>query len=288
MTDAIPLQLSVISGVSGSAPTFSLAHAWLRYAHRNSQSAHCRVALTIAPQFGRFNSEFRLGLARMNDLSHRTYSLASCYENSLTSILRLASQQQAIQESQIFRNNIRAALKAAMEQAKALGYTGEMIQMSVFAVIAFLDESVLNLQSPAFADWSQRPLQEELFGHHRAGEVFFENLRDLLARQDSQEDADCLEVYCLCLLLGYRGRYALGGAGEVQSFVRQIRAKIGRIRGRALFLREGVPAPEVKQVTAIDRWSRGLSFTALCLLLAMLLAYAGFSMALRSGVSHLG
>ena len=177
----------------------------------------------------------------MNESPPRTQSLASCYENSFTTILRLGSQQQALQNSQVFRTNIRAALKAAVEQAKALGYSSEMIQLSFSAVVGFLDESVLMLQNPAFADWPQRPLQEELFGHNRMGEVFFENLRSLLARPDTHETADCLEIYCLCLLLGYRGRYALGGAGEIETFVRQIRDKIGRIRGAMLFLRADTP-----------------------------------------------
>lgn len=224
----------------------------------------------------------------MNELAPRTHSLASCYENAFTTILRLGSGRQAVQESQAFRNNIRAALKAAMEQAKLLGYPGETIQLSVFAVVAFLDESVLKLQSPVFADWSQRPLQEELFGHHRAGEVFFENLRGLLARPDSPEVADCLEVYCLCLLLGYRGRYALGGGGEIEAFIRHIREKVRRIRGEELLLRAGQPAPAVKQTAAVDRWSRGLGIAAICLLVLTLLAYAGFWMLLSSGVSQLG
>ncbi len=224
----------------------------------------------------------------MNNSPPRTQSLASCYENSITTILRLGLQQQAVQNSQVFRSNIRAALRAAMEQAKTLGYSSEMIQLSFSAVVAFLDESVLSLQSPTFADWPQRPLQEELFGHSRMGEVFFENLRGLFSRQESQQTADCLEVYCICLLLGYRGRYALGGGGEIETFIRQIREKIGRFRGQLLFLRAGAPPPEVKQTRAIDRWSRGLGIAALCLLLAMLLAYGGFWLALSSGASQLG
>jgi type VI secretion system protein ImpK len=229
-----------------------------------------------------------LGNARMNDSPPRTHSLASCYENSITTILRLGGQQQAVQNSQVFRGNIRAALKAAMEQAKTVSYSSEMIQLSFSAVVAFLDESVLMLQSPTFADWPQRPLQEELFGHSRMGEVFFENLRGLLHRQDSQETTDCLEVYCICLLLGYRGRYALAGGGEIETFIRQIREKIGRFRGQPLFLRAGGPPPEVKQARATDRWSRGLGIAALCLLLAMLLAFGGFWFVLSSAASQLG
>ena len=224
----------------------------------------------------------------MNETSPRTQSLASCYENSITSILRLNTQQQAVQNSQVFRNNIRAALRAAMEQAKAMGYSGETIQLSLSALVAFLDESVLMLQSPVFADWPQRPLQEELFGHHRLGEVFFENLRILLGRQDSQETMDCLEVYCLCLLLGYRGRYALGGGGEIETFLRQVREKITRFRGQLFFLRAGAPTPELKQRSPVDHWSRGLGVLAICLFLVMLLAYGAFWWVLNAGVAQLG
>ena len=54
--------------------------------------------------------------------SARTHSLASCYENAFTIILRLTSlQQQSAANSQDFRTSIRAALKAAMEQAKISG-----------------------------------------------------------------------------------------------------------------------------------------------------------------------
>src|SRR5580704_12663318 len=147
----------------------------------------------------------------MNATMQRTQNLASCYENALTIILRLASlNQQAATNSQDFRTSIRAALKAAMEQAKSMGYSSEANQLAFFAAVALLDESVLKMQNPAFADWAQRPLQEEMFGHNRAGEVFFDHLRNLLSRQDSAETADCLEVYCLCMLLGFRGKYALG------------------------------------------------------------------------------
>jgi len=238
----------------------------------------------------------------MNQNPPRTFSLASCYENAITTILRLAAlQQQAVPNAEGFRASIRAALKSAMEQAKALGYTSEINQLAFFASVALLDESVLKLQSPAFADWAQRPMQEEMFGHNRAGEVFFEHLRGLLARQDSQETADCLEVYCLCMLLGFKGQYALssggtgyfqsGGAssarpsGEIQALIRQAREKINRIRGPVAFLPAAAPLPEVKQKAAIDRWSRGLGIAALCLLVLVIVAYAGFWVILSSGAS---
>jgi type VI secretion system protein ImpK len=242
----------------------------------------------------------------MQQLEQRNYSLASCYENALTIVLRLASiQPQAAGNSQDFRVSIRAALKAAMEQAKALAYSSEINQLAFFAIVAFLDESVLKAQNPGFADWAQRPLQEEMFGHNRAGEVFFDHLQSLLIRQDSPETADCLEVYCLCMLLGFKGRYALsasitslsdtsakGGwaaprtSGEIHTLIRQAREKIDRIRGQLTFMPDSA-APVVKQIATADRWSRGLGIAALVLVIATVLAYGGFWFALSSGVSRI-
>lgn len=238
----------------------------------------------------------------MSEFAPRTYSLASCYENALTTVLRLASMAQSVPNSQGFRTSIRAALKSAMEQAKALGYSSEINQLAFFAAVAFLDESVLRLQSPAFADWAQRPLQEEMFGHNRAGEVFFEHLRNLLARPDSQEVADCLEVYCLCMLLGFRGQYALSSgmsaftpgqpatarpSGEIQALVRQARDKINRIRGPLVFLPAPVAAPEVQRAASGDTVSRGLGIAALCLLALVVFAWLGFWFILSSGASQI-
>ena len=242
----------------------------------------------------------------MPEVAPRTQNLASCYENAITIIVRLASiQSSSSANSQDFRTSIRAALRAAMEQAKILGYSSESNQHAFFAVVSLLDESVLKLQNPAFADWAQRPLQEEMFGHNRAGEVFFDQLQTLLTRQDSAENADCLEVYCLCLLLGFKGKYALGpgrtyasgagqdhwgadrAGGDLDSLIRQCRLKIDRIRGQISFLPDE-PLPALKQNATVDRWSRSLGVTAVFLFVLLLLSFGGAWYVLSSGASQLG
>jgi type VI secretion system protein ImpK len=180
---------------------------------------------------------------------------------------------------------MRRSLQAAMQDAKRLGYSSETVQMGVFAVVAYMDESVLNLQSPVFSEWSRRPLQEELFGGHLAGETFFRNLRALLSQQDSPECADALELHCLCLQMGYRGRYALGDSGELQQLLRQSLAKIQRIRGAA-HLAPVVARPEVKAARAKDSWSRALMITACVLAVVTLAAFGGYEFLLGSGVSQ--
>ncbi|HVW78744.1 MAG TPA: DotU family type IV/VI secretion system protein [Alloacidobacterium sp.] len=215
----------------------------------------------------------------------RINSLSFAFQEVLTAILRVRFQRQQVQDAESFRAQMRRSLQAAMQDAKAIGYSSETVQMGVFAAVAFLDESVLNLQIPVFADWARRPLQEELFGGHLAGETFFRNLRALLGQPDSTEVADALELHCLCLQMGYRGRYALGDSGELHQLLRQAREKIQRIRGQAHLL-PPMPAPEVKPTRAKDAWSRGLLITACALAVLTVLAFGGFEIALGSGVSQ--
>ncbi len=215
----------------------------------------------------------------------RVNSLAQCFQETLTAILRVRFNRQQVQESESFRTHMRRSLQSAMQDARALGYSSETVQMGVFAVVAYMDESVLNLQSPVFAEWARRPLQEELFGGHLAGEAFFRNLRALLAQQDSPENADALEIHCLCMQVGYRGRYALGDTGELHQLQRQAIAKIQRVRGPA-HLTPIVARPEVRAVATKDPWTRALLISAGALVVLVVLAFGGFNLALGSGVAH--
>jgi len=215
----------------------------------------------------------------------RTNSLALCFQEVLTAILRVRFQRQQVQDAESFRAQMRRSLQSAMQDARAAGYSSDTVQMGVFATVAFLDESVLNLQSPVFADWARRPLQEELFGGHLAGEAFFRNLLSLLSAQDAGEVADALELHCLCLQMGYRGRYALGDTGELHQLLRQARAKIDRIRGAAR-LAPPVAPPEVPPARARDPWTRTLLITA-CILAGLTTAgFGGYELMLGSGVSQ--
>ena len=117
-------------------------------------------------------------------------------------------------------------MKLAEDEARRQGYTSDDIELAIFAVVAFLDSCILNLRLPVFVDWPRQPLQEERCRASRRQRNLFQNLQKLLARNDySQELADLLEIYYLCLLLGFTGRYALGGSGELRSIAMQTGGK---------------------------------------------------------------
>src|SRR5438270_9933367 len=176
----------------------------------------------------------------------RPENLPLLYQEVLTAIERLRGNRQGVTDANAFRHHTREALKVASQNAAAAGYAADDVKLATFAAVAFLDESVLNSQNPIFADWVRQPLQAELFGTQIAGEVFFQNLQQLLGRPDSADLADLLELHYLCLLLGYRGRYSAGGTGELQSTMQATADKIRRIRGP---LADLSPSWELKQET---------------------------------------
>jgi len=216
----------------------------------------------------------------------RAKKLALIFQDVLTAGVRLRANSLGVSDAKSFCHQLREALKMGTAEAQRAGYPMDDVKLAAFAVVAFLDESILNSQNPLFADWPRKPLQEELFGVHVAGETFFQNLQQLLSRNDSPEVADLLEVYYLCLLLGYGGRYSIGGRGELKSMMDATAAKIRRIRGAFTGLSPAW-APPTEQVRAAgqDPWIRKLSYAAIgCFALALLL-FVIFKFSLSSGIS---
>lgn len=215
------------------------------------------------------------------------YNLALVLQEVLTAIERLRANPQSVSDADNFRNQMVAGLRSAEQEGRQRGYSGDDMRLAIFAIVAFLDESVLNSRNPAFSFWPRKPLQEELFGGHIAGETFFTNIDNLLRATDSASIADVLEVYLLCLLLGYQGRYTLGNRGELQTIKHRIAEKIQRIRGVREFSPGWAPvagsAPRVQR----DRVVRWLLYTAICCAALCVLAFVVFYFSLSSGVTSI-
>ncbi len=159
-------------------------------------------------------------------------NLALLYQGLLTGIVRLQAQRQHIPDGESFRRRTKARLQEIERAAVSAGYDGRDIKETHFAVAAFLDSVVLHSNDPVQSEWERKTLQEEMFGQTDAGVVFFEKLEQFRSRRDSQQLADILEVYLLCLLLGFEGRYSGGLRGELESITEKVRRRIDDIRGR--------------------------------------------------------
>jgi type VI secretion system protein ImpK len=165
----------------------------------------------------------------------RRANLAMAFQELFTAIVRLRFSRQSAPNAEVFRSRMREAYRLATKEAQTANYSARAAQKAGYAVIAFLDESVVGSRNTAFANWSLSPLQKELFPDI-SGETFFHTIDELLAAPDSQEDVDILEVFLLALLLGYQGRYSIGGADELAAIIHKMKDKVGRVRGTRISL----------------------------------------------------
>ncbi|HYE76298.1 MAG TPA: type IVB secretion system protein IcmH/DotU [Blastocatellia bacterium] len=105
------------------------------------------------------------------------------------------------------RRTIGAQLKQLEQRGLQIGYKEAQIQNAKFALASFVDETVLAGGFPIRDEWERYPLQLEYFGEQFAGVKFFERLDGLL--KEVEREGDVVELYYLCLLLGYKGKYQI-------------------------------------------------------------------------------
>jgi type VI secretion system protein ImpK len=221
-------------------------------------------------------------------MPERTENLALIYQEVLTACVRLKCNRQVVSDVESFRANTRKALGDADDEGRRRGYTDEELYFARLAAVAFLDETILNSQSPVFTDWASKPLGAEYFGVHIAGEIFYRNLERLMKQSDSPGVADVLEVYHLCLLLGFAGRYSVSAGSELHNIRQAVGEKIRRIRGYSVeFSPSWAPGGQAVRLAETDPWIRRLKIAAIACCALMVLLFIGFKLGVDSGASDL-
>ncbi|KVP81062.1 type VI secretion system protein ImpK [Burkholderia ubonensis] len=107
-------------------------------------------------------------------------------------------------------------IEGARDRAARAGVSEADVDDAMFAVCAWIDEALLNSGWDDADRWTQWLLQERYFDTSHAGVTFFERLEALDAAR-----RNVLEVYLLCLHLGFRGRYGYDGGDQPLDAVRQ-------------------------------------------------------------------
>jgi type IV/VI secretion system ImpK/VasF family protein len=155
--------------------------------------------------------------------------LATVCEPMLSLILSLQNPER-LNDLPALYAQLHAEYTAFCHEAAALGIDERDIQMAAFALVAFADETI------AESAWVDRPqwpfLQYEIFNTRRAGEQFFEYLQQIQGKKydyavwKDHGRAELLEVYYLCLLLGFRGAWAFDPPPRVRHELEQIQRHV--------------------------------------------------------------
>lgn len=182
------------------------------------------------------------------------------------------------------RPKIAGMLEDFEKRAERYRFNHKIIQVSKFALASFVDETVLTNNFPLKNEWEKNPLQLEHFGEQLAGNKFFEKLDAMLKQIEVTQDA--VEIYYFCMLLGFKGRYAIYEQEKLLATMQQTAnalVKVGKIAPVELsphWLANDQPAPPEKRGMPV--WAKigaisGLGLGVIVYFILFMLSYKFFS-----------
>lgn len=136
----------------------------------------------------------------------------------------------APEDEATFSEKIKRFLDDFDRQAKKMDIHADDVHAAKYAYCAAIDEMVLRSQFSIRHDWERRPLQLILFGDQLAGENFFHRLEEL--RTSGSAHIQALEVFHMCLLLGFEGKYILEGTEKLNYLTARLGDEIAHMKGK--------------------------------------------------------
>lgn len=106
-------------------------------------------------------------------------------------------------DAEMLRQKIDEQFRALETRARQADVPQEDVQQAKYAIAAFIDEMILTSSWAIKESWGDKPLQLAYFNDFAAGEEFYNKIDALRGAKRNS----VLEVYYLCLALGFRGKY---------------------------------------------------------------------------------
>jgi type VI secretion system protein ImpK len=185
-------------------------------------------------------------------------------------LLFLLKAKHAPLDAEVFRERIKQFLTRFERGAGKLGASAEDIHACKYAFCATVDEAVLMSGFKVKESWQRLPLQVQFFGDQLAGEQFFQRLDGM--RQEGLPRVQALEVYQMCLLLGFQGKYLIEGSEKLGYLTARLGEEIARMKGQSSGFAPHWAAPDrirhqLRQ--HVPLWAIGSVFALMALLAFM-------------------
>lgn len=149
-------------------------------------------------------------------------------------LLFLLRAKQGPSDPDSFRASIKEFLTSLERGATRLGSSAEDVHLCKYAFCATVDEAILMSQFKVRDAWQRQPLQLQFFGEQLAGEQFFVKLEEL--RRQGAARVHILEVFHMCLLMGFQGKYLIEGSEKLNYLTARLGDEIAHLKGsRASF-----------------------------------------------------
>jgi type VI secretion system protein ImpK len=176
--------------------------------------------LARAPAVGARSGDAKAGGSALVDLMHEGFYVLFMLRNGA-----------APPDAATFMDRVSIFLSEFEREAKRLRADADDIHAAKYAFCAAADEIVLASPFPLREQWERRPLQLAVFGDQLAGEHFFDRLEDLRGKGAPRLAA--LQVFHMCLLLGFQGKYAHDGSEKLGYLTARLGDEIAHIKGRS-------------------------------------------------------
>ena len=182
-------------------------------------------------------------------------------------LLFLLRAKQGPSDADSFRSSIKEFLTSVERGATKLGSPAEDVHLCKYAFCATVDELILMSQFKVRDAWQRQPLQLQFFGEQLAGEQFFAKLEAL--RRDGAPRIQILEVFHMCLLMGFQGKYLIEGSEKLSYLTARLGDEIAHLKGsRATFAPHWAPPDQVtnRLKNEVPLWIIGSVFALLAVL----------------------
>lgn len=131
-------------------------------------------------------------------------------------------------DPEALRIQIDELFRALESRAKQMQIAEPHLADAKYAIVAIIDEMILNSDWKVKETWSTRPLQMEYFNSFSAGEEFYVKIENYRNSTDKNM-LGVLEVYYTCLSLGFRGMHAdLQGLEKLKNLISNVGRELRR------------------------------------------------------------
>ncbi|MES2887632.1 MAG: type IVB secretion system protein IcmH/DotU [Pseudomonadota bacterium] len=199
-------------------------------------------------------------------------------------LIFLLRSGQAPESGELLRERIKAFLLDVERGANKLNSRTIDVRQVKYAFCATVDETILRSDLQIRTEWQRQPLQLQYFGDQLGGERFFTTLEN--TRREGVARLQVLEVFHMCLLMGFQGKYVIEGLDQLNFLTARLGDEIAHHKGKRAGFAPHWAAPD--QVIHRLRNEVPLWVVASVFLLFFVLAYTGFRLDLgRSATSQL-
>ena len=165
------------------------------------------------------------------------------------------SDAASVPPPEVLHHRLRGVVDEMLRRAAVLGFSHQDAQDMAYAMVALLDEVALSRPEPYRSFWMTNLLQLHYFNENVAGDGFFHRLQSI--RKDPHR-AEVLQVYYLCMLFGFQGRYRIrGGELELMTLIDSVQKDLER--AQTLRLRRPVAARRAAHRVHAHRQAQALA-----------------------------